>query len=81
MNERIQNSMKTAISFRKKHDKSGGMLCAEYQLLIDKGMENSEGLYEAITYAYSLGYRRGYNQGKKRGENMAKKEGDMNEHC
>lgn len=65
MNEKVQNSMKTAISFRKKHDKSGGMLGTEYKSLIDKGMENSEGLYEAISYAYSLGYRRGYNTGKK----------------
>lgn len=64
-NQKILHSMNTAVTFRKKHDKSGGMLAQEYSFLIDEGFKDSEGICNAIAYAYSLGYRRGYNQGKK----------------
>lgn len=65
VSKRIRDLMNTAVFFRQKHDKSGGMLAQEYCFLIDEGLKDSEGLCNTIAYAYSLGYRRGYNQGKK----------------
>lgn len=62
---KVLHSMNTAVAFRKKHDKSGGMYVQECLFLLDMALQGHEQIYDAIAYAYSLGYRRGYNTAKK----------------
>ena len=64
-NQKILHSMNTAVTFRKKHDKSGGMYGQESIFLAEMALQDQEQIFDAISYAYSLGYRRGFNTAKK----------------
>lgn len=54
----FQEQLEEARAFRKRKDRSGGMMCEEVRYLHDMALNNDQ--YKAICYGYDYGYQRGY---------------------